>query len=135
MLQIPVSGVPPFMALHLAGVDPLDDQHQFIPEGFNRRSAALVHIDDGKVKVTFFEPQVVDHQAAALHVQYLHRRARLVDKDERTAVADVHTHLVGHNPVQSMETFAHVAWIRVQVITVRFVQAEHADLFQKDQGT
>jgi hypothetical protein len=34
-----------------------------------------------------------------------------------------------------METFAHVAWIRVQVITVRFVQAEHADLFQKDQGT
>lgn len=125
MLQIPVSGIPSFMAPGFGGIYPLDKQHQLIPEGFHRLCPAFVHVDDRQVEEALFEPQVVDNQAAGLHMKYFHGGTSLIDKNISAPVADIHTHLIGHNTAQGIETFPHITRIRVQVIPVGFIQAEH----------
>ena len=55
-----------------------------------------------------------------------HAGTRPVDKNEHIPILDVPTHLVGHYAAEGVKTAAHVCRIRIQVVSHRRCEAEHA---------
>lgn len=100
----------------------LDHHHQFLPTSVE---CVGLFIKNRQFERTRFEFQMVDDQPAAFHVQDLHTRAEPVDKDEYIAILHVALHQVGHDAAQSIETLAHVRWVRVDEIPHRGRQVEH----------
>ena len=78
--------------------------------------------------------EVVDDQPATLHMKDLHRRARLVDEDERVTVLHVAPHLIADDTAERIEALSHVGGMRVQVEAVAVTQAEHPLPGQHDQS-
>ena len=78
--------------------------------------------------------EVVDDQAATLHMEDLHGGAGLVDEDERVTVLHVAPHLVGHDATERIEALSHVGGMRVQVEAVAVTQTEHLLSGQHDQA-
>lgn len=83
--------------------------------------------------VTPLKLEVIDDQAAALHMKDLHRSAGLVDEDERVAVLNVASHLVGDDAAERVEALAHVRGMRVQVEAVAVAETEHPLSGKHDQ--
>ena len=84
--------------------------------------------------VTALQLEVVDDQAAALHMEDLHGGACLIDEDERITVLHVPPHLVGYYAAERVKALAHVGRMRVQVETVAVTQAEHPLSGQHDES-
>lgn len=120
--------------------DTFHHHYQIRPVGLNFRFILpFRHV--GKVDIALFKLEIVDDQTAALHMEDLHGRTGLVDKDEGVAVLDVAPHLVGHDAAERVEALAHIRGVRVQEEAVAVIQAEHplpgqhdepADGFQRD---
>ena len=131
---------PPFRPFAGVRIDAFDHHHKVGPVGLDLR-LSLPFRHGGKVDVATLQFEVVDDQAAALHMEDLHSRAGLVDEDERVAVLDVAPHLVGHYAAERVEALAHIRGVRVQEEAVAVIEAEHplpgqhnepADCFQRD---
>lgn len=84
--------------------------------------------------ITTLQFEVVDNQAAALHMEDLHGGAGFVDEDERVTVLHVAPHLVGDDAAERIEALAHVGGMRIQVEAVAVTQAEHLLPGQHDQA-
>ena len=72
-----------------------------------------------------FQFHVIDHKAAAFHVQYLHAGATAVDEDVYIPILHVSPHQVGHHPAEGVKAAAHIGRLRVQVVLHCRSEAEH----------
>ena len=68
------------------------------------------------MKATYIEHLGVDYQSASLHSQDLHSRLRFVDEDKDIAREWVTPHLIGDEPRERVEAFAHIAGLTVEPI-------------------
>ncbi|GAE84244.1 hypothetical protein GGR06_003091 [Bacteroides reticulotermitis] len=93
------------MAFRFGGIYPLNKQHLFIPEGFNRLCPAFIHVDGKQMEEAFLDPEMVDDQTTAFHMKYLHRCTLFIDKNISISAADIHTHLACHNTTQNVKLF------------------------------
>ena len=96
--------------------------HQIVP---TRLECIGVRVKNGQLEGARFQFHVVDHKAAAFHVQYLHAGATAVDEDVHVTILYIASHQVGHHSAQGVKTAAHVGWLRIQVILHCRCEAEH----------
>ena len=124
---------PPFCPFAGVRIDAFDHHHKVGPVGLDFR-LSLPFRHGGKVDVATLQFEVVDDQPATLHMKDLHRRARLVDEDERVTVLHVAPHLIADDTAERIEALSHVGGMRVQVEAVAVTQAEHPLPGQHDQA-
>lgn len=84
-----------------------------------------VFLHRGKSQTPLLKFEVIDNQAAILHVQGFETGAIPVDEQVHASVAYILLHLVVDKAGERVKALPHITWVGIQPVAHRVVQVKH----------